>query len=156
VNEPLESGLEPSFAWRVDGTEIQDYQLLRSEVRAMRRVARADELESIDLPAGAAGGIIRYFRGEAYDVELSLLRVEINAGQGAPPHTHTYDELFVIHEGRGRYTVGDETVEAGAGDVVVVPAGLPHGFVSLGPGPLKQTSVHRSPVFEQTLVDKPD
>lgn len=118
----------------------------------MRSVAAFDDLELLDLPAGAEGGVIRYFRGEAYGVELSLLLVEILPGHGAPPHTHTYDELFVVHGGRGRYTIGDESVEAGAGDVVVVPAGLPHAFVSLGAEGLRQTSVHRSPIFAQTVL----
>ena len=69
-------------------------------------------------------------QGEAYSVNLSLLCVEILPGHGAPPHTHAYDELFVIHGGRGRYKIGEESLEAGPGDVVVVPAGAPHGFVS--------------------------
>ena len=122
----------------------------------MRFIARAQELDRLDLPAGAEGGTIRYFKGEAYGVELSLLRVEILPGHGAPSHTHTYDELFVIHEGTGSYVVGGETLEAGAGDVVVVPAGLPHAFTSVGEGPLKQTSVHRSPVFAQTVLAPKD
>ena len=118
----------------------------------MRSVARFDELELLDLPAGAEGGTIRYFRGEAYGVNLSLLCVEILPGHGAPPHTHTYDELFVIHGGRGRYTVDEESLDAGAGDVVVVPAGARHGFVSVGAEALRQTSVHRNEVFAQKLV----
>lgn len=115
-------------------------------------VARLDDLEVLALPAGAEGGIVRYFRGEAYGVKLSLLCVEILPGHGAPPHTHAYDELFVIQEGRGRYTIGDDSVEAGPGDIVVVPAGVPHGFVSVGPEPRRQTSVHRNPVFTQTVL----
>jgi mannose-6-phosphate isomerase-like protein (cupin superfamily) len=118
----------------------------------MKSVARSDELELLHLPAGAEGGVIRYFRGEVYGVDLSLLCVEILPGHGAPPHTHTYDELFVIHSGRGRYTIGDESLEAGAGDIVVVPTGAPHGFVSVGAEALRQTSVHRNAVFAQTLL----
>ena len=118
----------------------------------MEPVARRDDLENLELPAGAAGGTIRYFRGEKYGVELSLLNVEIMPGNGAPPHTHEYDELFVIHAGRGRFTIGRESIEAGPGDVVVVPSGLPHGFVALGPEPLQQTSVHGHETFEQTVL----
>lgn len=118
----------------------------------VRSVARFDELELVDLPAGAAGGTIRYFRGEQYGVNLSLLCVEILPGHGAPPHTHVYDELFVIHGGRGRYTIAEESLEAGAGDIVVVPAGAPHGFVSVGTEALRQTSVHGDAVFAQKLL----
>lgn len=116
-------------------------------------VAREDDLETIDLPAGAGGGSVRYFRGEAYGVALSLLRSEITPGHGAPPHTHEYDELFVIASGRGRFTVGDASIEAGPGDVVVAPAGAPHAFVGIGDQPLRQISIHQSPVFAQTLLE---
>jgi len=115
-------------------------------------LVRRDDLETLALPAGAAGGTIRYFRGEAYGVNLSLLNVAIMPGNGAPPHTHEYDELFVIYSGRGRYTIGEQTVEAGPGDVVVIPPGLPHTFVAIGSEPLQQTSVHGSKVFEQTVL----
>lgn len=118
----------------------------------MNPLARHDDLETLNLPAGAEGGVIRYFRGEAYGVGLSLLCVEIKPGHGAPPHTHAYDELFVVHSGRGRYSIGGQSVEAGPGDVVVVPSGLPHGFVAVGTDPLQQTSVHGSPTFEQTVL----
>jgi mannose-6-phosphate isomerase-like protein (cupin superfamily) len=111
-------------------------------------VARLDELELLDLPAAAGGGVVRYFRGEAYGVNLSLLCGEVGPGNGAKLHTHVYDELFLIHSGRGRYTIRQESLEAGPGDVVVVPAGVPHEFVSVGTEPLRQTSVHSSPVFE--------
>ena len=94
--------------------------------------------------------MIRYFKGEAYGVNLSLLCGEVVPGNGAKPHTHAYDELFVIHSGRGRYTIRQDTLEAGPGDIVVIPAGVPHEFVSVGTEPLRQTSVHSSPVFEGT------
>jgi quercetin dioxygenase-like cupin family protein len=115
-------------------------------------IARRDDLEKLELPAGKAGGTIRYFRGEAYGVNLSLLNSEITPGSGAPPHTHDYEELFVIYSGRGRYTISGESIEAGPGDVVVVPSGLPHAFVALGPEPLQQTSVHANKIFEQTVL----
>ncbi|MGE0570515.1 MAG: cupin domain-containing protein [Dehalococcoidia bacterium] len=115
-------------------------------------MARRDDLEQLNLPAGAAGGTIRYFRGAAHGVSLSLLNVEIMPGNGAPLHTHQYDELFVIVSGRGRYTVGDESAEAGAGDVVVVRSGLPHSFVAIGDEPLNQTSVHGASAFEQDIL----
>jgi quercetin dioxygenase-like cupin family protein len=87
---------------------------------------------------------------------VSLLRSTVIPGQGAPLHTHAYDEVFVIHRGHGRYTVEGESVEATEGDIVVVPAGLRHAYVSVGPEALQQTSVHRNSVFAQTLMVAPD
>ena len=54
------------------------------------------------------------------------------------------EEVFVIYEGQATYTLGDTTLEVTAGQIVLVPAGMPHKFVNSGAGPLRQTSVHPS------------
>ncbi len=41
-----------------------------------------------------------------------------------------------------RFTVGEHQLEATGGDVVVVPAGVPHGFVNVGPAPMRSVNVH--------------
>jgi quercetin dioxygenase-like cupin family protein len=49
------------------------------------------------------------------------------------PHAHDgQDKIYVVLEGRGRFTVGeaDETLEAG--EAVVAPAGVTHGLVNDG------------------------
>jgi mannose-6-phosphate isomerase-like protein (cupin superfamily) len=40
------------------------------------------------------------------------------------------------------FTVEEETVEATAGDIVVVPAETPHKFVNSGSAALRQISIH--------------
>lgn len=62
------------------------------------------------------------------------------------PHTHDCNEVFVLIDGHGRYFVGD-TIEAAAGDVVIVPAGVRHALVSVGPGTLRHIVLHEAPVF---------
>lgn len=41
---------------------------------------------------------------------------------------HTEDEVYVVLAGRARFTAGEETVECGPGDVLFVPALVPHRF----------------------------
>ena len=44
-----------------------------------------------------------------------------------PLHVHEReDELFIVTEGEHVYTVGDQEVEAGPGDAVFAPRGVPH------------------------------
>jgi mannose-6-phosphate isomerase-like protein (cupin superfamily) len=43
----------------------------------------------------------------------------------------------------GPDTVGDQTVEVGPGEILVVPAGVPHKFSSLGEEPIRRISIHR-------------
>lgn len=87
------------------------------------------------------------------EVGTSFIWVEANPGEGPKLHRHPYAEVFVVLEGRARYTVGDETVEAGAGQVLIAPAGTPHRFVNAGPGPLKQIDIHASDRFDTEWLE---
>lgn len=49
-----------------------------------------------------------------------------------PQAPHDRDELYVIASGRGRFRRGDETVQFAPGDLLFVPAGMPHRFESFG------------------------
>jgi len=74
-------------------------------------------------------------------------------GAGPRLHVHPYDETFIIIEGRARFFVGEEIVEASAGEVVLGPAGVPHRFENLGPGRLQTVDIHHSPRWIQTDLD---
>ena len=53
---------------------------------------------------------------------------------GAGYHRHpTYDETFIIVEGCYDFRLDGKLLKLGPGDVVFVPRGTPHGFVSTGP-----------------------
>lgn len=78
---------------------------------------------------------------------FSFLLVEALPGAGPAVHRHAYDEVCIVQEGRARYTLGDEELEAGPGDIVIVPAGTPHAFVNIGDGPLKQVDIHAADRF---------
>ncbi len=70
-------------------------------------------------------------QGERY-VELfqhGTLSVELYAPRGHDPQTpHTRDEVYVVVEGAGWFQNGTERHRFGPGDVLFVPAGLPHRF----------------------------
>jgi mannose-6-phosphate isomerase-like protein (cupin superfamily) len=56
----------------------------------------------------------------------------------------------VVEDGTAIFTSGEEQLEVGAGNVVVVPAETPHGFKNAGDEVLRVVSVHPSPQVEQT------
>ena len=98
-----------------------------------------------DLPAGE-GTRSRSLEGvEVGAVDLSIIFVDLDPGRGPRLHRHAYPEVFVIQEGRARYTAGDEQRDVGPGDVIVVPAGVVQRFESTGEGPLRQLSLHLAP-----------
>ena len=55
-------------------------------------------------------------------------------GEKADLHTH---HILVMRSGRMRWTIDGQTVDTGAGDVIVAPAGIEHGFEVLGDEPVK-------------------
>lgn len=74
-------------------------------------------------------------------------------GGGPPLHVHLYDEVFVVRQGRARFTIGDETFDAEAGQILLGPANIPHKFENLGPGRLETTDIHLSDHFEQIELE---
>ena len=60
------------------------------------------------------------------DVNLLLFVPQDQDNQAA----HKRDELYIIQAGQGIFKRGGETVRFDAGDVLFVPAGVPHRFAS--------------------------
>ncbi|MFQ5889137.1 MAG: cupin domain-containing protein [Gemmatimonadota bacterium] len=52
-------------------------------------------------------------------------------GQVQDLHDHPgRDKCYIVLDGQGAFTVGDETREVGRGWVIFAPAGVPHGIVN--------------------------
>jgi quercetin dioxygenase-like cupin family protein len=100
------------------------------------------ELQLLNLKVTREGGALRLLEGARYGIHTSLYRAEILPGGGPVPHVHPYTEIFVIDEGQGRYQIGDDTIDAGAGDIVLVPPNMAHGFVNTAAGALRHTAIH--------------
>jgi mannose-6-phosphate isomerase-like protein (cupin superfamily) len=87
------------------------------------------------------------FQGHHCDARVSMIVVDAPPGGGPKLHRHPYEEIFLVQEGSATFTAGDETLEVKGGQVVVVPAGMAHKFVSSGAGRLRQVDVHASERF---------
>ncbi|HEU5328436.1 MAG TPA: cupin domain-containing protein [Thermomicrobiales bacterium] len=94
------------------------------------------------------------FEGSSFGLDhLTLVLGETAPGQGVALHRHTYEELFVVHGGRGTYTVGDATFEAGPGDVVLIPSSVPHRYVNNAQETLYHTAVHATGTFKEEVLE---
>jgi quercetin dioxygenase-like cupin family protein len=124
-----------------------------TDLAAPQTVVSMTDLPPLTGTRGARPG--RYLlEGSRFGLNnLTLIMGETAPGKGIPSHRHTYEELFIVHGGRGTYTVGDTTVEAGAGDVVLVPSGVPHGFANNAQETLYHTAVHAMGAFVVEYVD---
>lgn len=54
-----------------------------------------------------------------------------DAGQGLSEHTAPFDAFVQVLDGRARITIGGKAVELGAGEVVLMPASVPHAVQAL-------------------------
>jgi len=69
----------------------------------------------------------------AVDEGLSVARARVEPGQTTRWHRLAgTTERYVIVAGRGRAEVGDETLEATPGDVIVIPPGQPQRITNTG------------------------
>jgi mannose-6-phosphate isomerase-like protein (cupin superfamily) len=103
-----------------------------------------------DLPL--IGSSYNFVGADQGDVAVSMFLVEAAPGRGAPLHIHEYDEIVFVQEGQSRLVIGDVIREARAGDILVIKARTPHGFINARSGVLKQLDIHVSPRFKQELV----
>ena len=61
------------------------------------------------------------FDGSEQGAGVSFFVGSYARDEGPGPHTHPYEETFVIQEGSVTFTVDGEEIEAGPGTIVVVP-----------------------------------
>lgn len=57
--------------------------------------------------------------------ELAVWHLEVAPGQGGEEHAVDREEVFVVRSGRLYGTLGGEPCEAGPGDALIVPPGVP-------------------------------
>ena len=81
------------------------------------------------------------------DTEVSFIWVDMPPGGAVRLHKHPYKEIFIIQEGVSAFTVGSETLEAHAGQVLIVPAEVPHKFTNRSDQRLKQVDIHVNKEF---------
>lgn len=98
-----------------------------------------------DLPVD---GSSHDFQGYLYGgVPACLIFFDGKPGSGPRLHSHPYPEIFVVQEGQARFTVGDETIDAVGGQILIAPAGAPHKFVNTGDGQFRSLDIHLNERF---------
>jgi mannose-6-phosphate isomerase-like protein (cupin superfamily) len=92
--------------------------------------------------------------GPRAGVGVSMFIVRTPPGAAVELHVHPYPETFLLLEGKGRWTAGEDVVELKPNQMVVVPPDTPHGFRNIGEQPLLVVSVHESDVVQQTFLGR--
>ena len=88
------------------------------------------------------------FEGIRYQAtEVSFIWVDMPPNGTIRLHSHPYKEIFIIQEGVATFTVGDSTLEAHSGQIIIVPANVAHKFMNLSDRHLMQIDIHLNNQF---------
>jgi mannose-6-phosphate isomerase-like protein (cupin superfamily) len=73
--------------------------------------------------------------------QAEVIHITVNPGRAIEPHAAKVDMEFYVLEGRGLFSVGDESASAGPGELVESPRDIPHGIRNPGPGALRVIAI---------------
>ncbi|NPA05811.1 MAG: cupin domain-containing protein [Chloroflexi bacterium] len=63
---------------------------------------------------------------------FAMRRFTIQPGGWMPQHTNQVEHEQYVLQGRARIAIGDTVYDVGPGDVVFIPAGVPHWYKNVG------------------------
>lgn len=122
----LADALDVPIAWfLLDTSEAP--RVVRAADRPRRRGGGGAGMTQVD------GGLAR---------EVSIFEGVLPPGTRTGLHAHPGDEHHVVLSGRLRITQGESTVEAAAGDYVLLDGTLPHDAVAVGDEPARLIIVY--------------
>jgi len=99
-------------------------------------VRRAEDLPVESVAAGS-GTERQVLIGEDTGPNFQMRRFIMQPGGGMPRHTNTVEHEQYVLRGRASVGIDDETYEVSAGDVVFIPAGVPHWYRAADSGPFE-------------------
>ena len=85
---------------------------------------QAEKIKLADAVETSEGSIVS--RPLLENTAGTLTLFAFDAGQGLSEHTAPFDAVAQIIEGEAELTIGGETYKAAAGDLIVMPANVPH------------------------------
>jgi quercetin dioxygenase-like cupin family protein len=100
-----------------DSAEERD-AVVRSADSAPSCVVTAGQATRSQLLLGPKDGVPHF----------AMRRFTMGDGGGMPRHTNTVEHEQYVLEGRAEIGIGDELYRVAAGDVLYIPAGVPHDY----------------------------
>ena len=90
-------------------------------------VKKADDLPAEVVEAGR-GTTRQVLIGDDLGPHFQMRRFIMNPGGGMPPHTNTVEHEQYVLTGAARVRIGGDVHEVRAGNVLYMPAGVPHSY----------------------------
>jgi len=84
---------------------------------------------------------------------LTVADLDLEDGSQVPTHFHPKEEAMYILEGELVSLLGEDQVVVKAGDTVLAPAGLKHGFTNKSGKPARLLAIHPTSKVEVHKTD---
>ncbi len=84
---------------------------------------------------------------------LTVADLTLTPDSKIPTHIHPTEEAMVILDGELEAVLGDEVITVTAGQTVLAPPGVKHGFVNRSGGSARLMAIFPTAKMERTLVD---
>ena len=94
--------------------------------------------------------------GDHGDVPFSVILVHAPTGGGPKVHRHPYPEVFIVEAGTATFVLGDERRVVQAGNVVIGPSNIAHGFTNTGSDELRLIAIHGAARFTTEWLEGAD
>ena len=99
-------------------------------------VKHTHEIEAKIVEAGT-GTIMQVLIPPEEGPHFAMRRFVMQPGGGMPNHTNLVEHEQYVLNGRAKIGIGNETFEVRKGDVVFIPAQVPHWYQNIGEEPFE-------------------
>ena len=99
-------------------------------------IKHADTVPREEVKAGK-GTVRQVLIGREEGPNFAMRRFIMEPGGGIPAHTNTVEHEQYVLRGRAKIGIADEVVEVKTGDVLYIPAGVPHWYEVQGGEPFE-------------------
>lgn len=93
-----------------------------------------NSIEAMSLNAGE-GVSMKMLLSPDESPNFAMRNFIIQAGGFMPLHTNSVEHEQYVISGRANVQLGDKTIEAKAGDILLIPAGVSHSYKTIGDEP---------------------
>lgn len=106
----------------------RDPQSAATDARPDTLVRKADDVPHNSIAVGRdASNQVLLGPGDGMP-NFAMRRFKMEQGGGMPLHTNTVEHEQYVLGGRARLRIGEAVHEVGEGDVLYIPAGMPHSY----------------------------
>ena len=116
-------------------------------------VKHSNEVEAKNVAAGR-DTTIQVLISSQEGPNFALRKFSMKPGGGMPRHTNTVEHEQYVLRGHAKIGIADQLYEVKAGDVVLIPEGVPHFYENIGDEPFEFLCIIPNKEDKITIVDE--